>query len=140
MSTRLNPYLQRKDGDARAAIEFYASVFGGQPTIMTFADAGGMGMPEEEQHLLMHSDLVVNDSVAIMVADVPSSMTHDQGNLHISLSGDEADTLRSWFDGLAEGGTVDVPLEKAPWGDHYGQVKDKFGINWMFNIAEPAAG
>ncbi|GAA5152037.1 VOC family protein [Nocardioides marinquilinus] len=135
MATRLNPYLQRKDGDAREVIEFYASVFGGEPNVMSFADVGGMGMPEDQQHLVMHSDLMVSDGVAIMVADVPPGMTHDQGNLHISLSGDDEATLRGWFEALADGGSIDVPLEQAPWGDHFGQVKDRYGYNWLVNIA-----
>ena len=58
-----------------------------------------------------------------------------------SLSGDDETTLRGWWDGLAAEGTVTLPLEKAPWGDSFGQLTDKFGLAWMFNIAgTPAEG
>ena len=56
-------------------------------------------------------------------------------NVTISLSGDDAESLRSRFEGLAEGGTVDMPLEKQVWGDEFGQLTDRFGIGWLVNIA-----
>lgn len=138
MTTRLNPYLTF-DGDARSAMEFYASVLGGDLNVMAFADMGGMGMPEDKQHLVMHSDLTVNDGVMLMGSDAFD--TQEISNGTVSLSGDDGDTLRAWFAGLAEGGTVVVPLEVAPWGDPYGQLTDKFGITWMVNIGgeDPAA-
>lgn len=42
--------------------------------------------------------------------------------------------LRGYFEKLASGGMVGMPLEKAPWGDTFGMLTDKFGINWMVNI------
>ncbi len=135
MTTRLNPYLTF-DGNARAAMEFYASVLGGDLNIMAFADMGGMGMPEDKQHLVMHSDLSVNDGVMLMGSDAFDTTAITNGT--VSLSGDDGDTLRAWFAGLAEGGTITVPLEVAPWGDPYGQLTDKFGIVWMVNIGGDA--
>ncbi len=135
MTTRLNPYLSL-GGNAREAMEFYASVFGGTLNVMTFADMGGMGMPEDQQDQVMHADLMVNDGVTLMGAD----MGEGTDNGAVSLSGDDDETLRGWFAGLAEGGEIVEPLEKAPWGDAFGQVTDKFGIRWMMNIAgTPAA-
>lgn len=52
----------------------------------------------------------------------------------IALTGDDADDLRGWFKALAEGGTIDVPLEQQPWGDEFGQLTDRFGIVWMVDI------
>ncbi len=65
-------------------------------------------------------------------------MPGDLTNGTVSLSGDDDAALRGWWDGLAAGGTVDMPLEQAPWGDHFGQLTDRFGIGWMFNIAGTA--
>ena len=135
MPARVNPYLQFR-GQAEEAMTFYQSVFGGDLNLMRFADMGGMGVPEAEQQQLMHSDLVVSDSIALMGADVPSTQPElDQYNVHLSLSGDDEPQLRGWFEKLAEGGSIDVPLEKAPWGDHFGQVKDRYGVNWLVSIA-----
>lgn len=137
MSTQLNPYLNFR-GQAREAMTFYQSVLGGQLDVTTFADMGGMGVPESEAAHVMHSGLSDSDAVQLMGADVPSHMEGDFVNGRISLSGDDATTLRRWFDGLAEGGTVNVPLEKAPWGDWFGDLTDRFGVSWMVNIAGSA--
>ena len=53
----------------------------------------------------------------------------------ISLSGDETEELRGYFEKLAEGGQIAVPLEQAPWGDYFGQLTDRYGVSWMVNIA-----
>ncbi|HCB03361.1 MAG TPA: VOC family protein [Nocardioides sp.] len=129
----LNPYLNF-DGNTRAAMEFYQSVFGGELNVMAFGD---MGMTEHEGQPLpadgvMHAQLTTDAGFTLMAADSPGEHTP---NGHISLSGDEDALLRGYWDRLSDGGHVDVPLEAAPWGDSFGQVKDKFGINWLVNIA-----
>ena len=139
MSTQLNPYLAFR-GQAREAMTFYHSVFGGQLEFMTFADQGGMGVTDDEADQIMHSSLSVSDSVQLMGSDVPSHMEGDLHNGRHALSGDDVDTLRGWFDGLAAGGKVEVPLEKAPWGDWFGDVTDKYGVGWMVNISGAAEG
>ena len=137
MTTQLNPYLNIR-GQAREAMTFYQSVLGVQIDVMTLADQGGMGVPDSESDQLMHSSLSVSDSVQLMGADVPSHMEGDFPNGRIALSGDDVDTLRAWFAGLSEDGTVNVPLEKAPWGDWFGDLTDKYGVSWMVNISGAA--
>jgi PhnB protein len=134
MTTQLNPYLGFR-GQAREAMTFYQSVLGGQLDVMTFADQGGMGMPDSETDQVMHSALTVSDTVLLMGSDVPSHMDGEIHNGRIALSGDDVDTLRAWFAGLSDGGTVNVPLEKAPWGDWFGDLDDKYGVGWMVNIS-----
>lgn len=134
MSTFLNPYLNFR-GQAREAMTFYHSVLGGQLDVMTFGEMGGMGVPESEAGQVMHSALTVSDSVLLMGSDVPSHMEGDYPNGQVSLSGDDDATLRGWFEGLSDGGTIGVPLEKAPWGDSFGQLTDRFGVSWLVNIS-----
>ena len=75
----------------------------------------------------------------LMAADTPDGMDYaPPAGISVSLSGDD-DTLRGYFDGLAEGGTITMPLEKQVWGDEFGMVLDKFGISWMVNISQPSA-
>jgi PhnB protein len=53
----------------------------------------------------------------------------------MSLSGDDETELAGYYERLSAGGTVLMPLEKAPWGDKFGMVTDKYGIQWMVNVA-----
>ena len=137
MSVVLNPYLNFKD-NAREVITFYQSVFGGELTISTFGDLGAPVEPDEKD-LVMHSDLVADNGLRIMAADTPSHMEYKPAaGFAVSLSGEDEATLQGYWDKLADGGTVGMPLEKAPWGDMFGMCTDKFGTPWLVNITAPA--
>jgi PhnB protein len=134
MTTRLNPYLSFRD-NARQAMDFYQSVFGGELTRATFAEFHASEDPTE-QDKVMHSMLVTDNGLTLMGADTPNSMDFTPGsNGTVSLSGDDEAELRGYWEKLADGGDVSVPLEKAPWGDTFGMCVDKFGVSWMVNIA-----
>jgi PhnB protein len=136
----LNPYLSFRD-TARAAMDFYQSVFGGELTRATFGEYHASEDPSEQEKI-MHSQLVTDGGITLMGADTPNNMDLAKGtNYSISLSGDDEAELRGYWDKLADGGMVTVPLEKAPWGDTFGMCVDKFGVAWMVNIAgaPPAA-
>ena len=60
-----------------------------------------------------------------------------RGNGQISISGDDSDQLKDYWDKLADGADVEVPLDRQPWGDHHGHLVDKYGVLWMVNIAGP---
>jgi PhnB protein len=131
MSILLNPYLHF-DGVARDAVTFYQSVFGGELALNTF---GEMGLEGEQAEQLMHAQLEAPGGLVIMAADTPPGETLTQGStVTLSLSGDDDATLRGWFEKLADGGQVHVPLEKQMWGDVFGQLADKYGVTWMVNI------
>lgn len=137
MTTKLTPYLNFREG-TRAAMEFYRSVFGGDLTVNTFAETPGMGLGAAEQDKVMHSALVGGPDMTLMAADVPDVMEVGT-NGTLTLSGDDEATLRGYWDKLSAGGTVGVPLEKAPWGDSFGMCTDRFGVAWMVNIAGPGS-
>lgn len=133
MASRLNPYISFKD-NAKEAMDFYTEVFGGTLNSNTF---GEFGMPESpDADKIMHAMLETPSGYTLMASDTPEGMTYNPGDtVTLSLSGDDAEELRGYWDKLAEGGTVGMPLEKQMWGDEYGQLVDKFGISWMVNIA-----
>ena len=134
MPVRLNPYLSFRD-TARQAMEFYHSVFGGELTLSTFAEFQASEDPGE-QDKIMHSMLETQDGLVLMAADPPNSMEYTQPvGVSVSLSGDDEGALRGYWDKLADGGTVVMPLERAPWGDTFGMCIDRFGITWMVNIS-----
>jgi PhnB protein len=141
MPTRLNPYLSFRD-NAREAMEFYKSVFGGELNVNTFADFNASQDPSESDKV-MHSQLEAPNSILLMGADTPNSMEFQEGsNGSISLSGDDESELRGYYDKLSADGTVMMPLDKASWGDFFGMCMDRFGVRWLVNIssAESAAG
>lgn len=130
MASRLNPYLGFKD-NARAAMEFYRDVFGGELALNTF---GEFGMPEAAD-LIMHSMLETPAGFTLMASDCPPGMDYTAPTTMISLSGDDADELRGYWDKLTAGGSVEMPLEKQVWGDEFGMCHDKYGVPWCVNIA-----
>jgi PhnB protein len=133
MASRLNPYISF-DNSARQAMEFYRDVFGGNLTMNTFGEFGQADSPDADK--IMHSQLETDMGFTLMASDTPAGMQRNPGDtITISLSGDDADSLRGYWEKLSDGGTVTMPLEKQMWGDEFGMCTDKFGISWMVNIA-----
>ena len=133
----VNPYLFF-DGNAKEAMEFYAEVFGAELHTMGYDDMQGESeVPVDNAGRLMHADLWVG-SLRVLASDSPVGFDRTTfGNPELCINADagEETEARKWFDGLSAGGTVKQPLEKMFWGDHFGQLVDKFGVQWMVNIA-----
>lgn len=135
MSSRLNPYIQFGD-NAREAMEFYRDVFGGDLSMSTFANFGDPG--EAPPDGIMHAMLLTDAGYTIMAADTPPGMDRSpDSHITISISGDDADVLRGYFERLSEGGSVSVPLALQMWGDEFGMCEDRFGVGWLVNISQP---
>lgn len=134
MPTRLNPYVNFR-GQAREALTFYQNALGGEVTINTFEDFGASADPADKDQV-MHGQLESPTGLTLMVSDTPSSMELTAGNnISVSLSGEDEDELRGYWDKLAVGAQNTMGLNTAPWGDTFGMLTDKFGINWLVNIA-----
>ena len=137
MASRLNPYISFED-DARQAMEFYQSVFGGTLALSTFGEFGQADSPVADK--IMHGILETDNGFTIMAADTPPGMDRNPGDtITVSLSGDDADELRGYWDKLSSSGKVSMPLEKQVWGDEFGMCVDQFGIPWMVNITAAQA-
>jgi PhnB protein len=137
MASRLNPYLNF-NGNARQALEFYATVFGGTLTLSTFAEFGAADSPDADR--IMHGALETEAGYTIMGADVTSDMEyHPIAGFSVSLSGDDTDALRGYWEKLSASGTATMPLQKQVWGDEFGMCVDGFGVPWLVNISQPQA-
>lgn len=125
--TGLTPYLHL-DGDARAALTFYRDVFGGELVLHSFADFGRDDGPADA---IAHG--ILQGSVALFASDVaPGDEPLALRGILFSLLGTaEPAELERWFAALAEGGEVVDALTLKPWGDHDGQVRDRFGVTWL---------
>lgn len=133
MNTILNPYINF-NGNARDAMTFYESVFGGNLTIRSFKDMGQSAAVADDSKI-MHSDLRSDNGMVLMAADdVGDAKSKTGNNCSVSLSGDNAEELTGYYNKLSEGGVILQPLSQAPWGDSFGMFTDKFSVLWLVNI------
>jgi PhnB protein len=133
MNTQFSPHIGFKS-NARQAMEFYQTVFGGKLILNTFKEFHASQDPSEDDKI-MHAELIADNGFSLMAADTPDRMEFRPGtNFGLTLSGDNQAELSAWFMELSAGGMVTMPLEKSPWGDTFGMCIDKFGVTWMVNI------
>jgi len=135
---KLDPYLFF-GGNCREAMEFYTSVFGGELTLTTFGDgppdahADPKANSEEMKSRIMHARL--EGPLVILASDNPGNDEPvNSGQFSLSITGSDSEALTGYFNELAENGKVTAPLTKQFWGDVFGMVTDRFGINWMVSI------
>jgi PhnB protein len=130
----LSPYLNF-NGNCAEAMQFYQSIFGGKLDMQRFGDTPEMPVPEAQKDKVIHATLT-NDVLSFMASDGrPDQPVIFGDSVHMSLAGKDEVMLTKYFNGLAEGGKIDMPLAKQFWGDIFGMVTDKFGIHWMVNIS-----
>ncbi|MFC4140034.1 MULTISPECIES: VOC family protein [unclassified Microbacterium] len=133
----LNPYLSFRD-NAREAMTFYQSVLGGKLDLVEFSS---FPMPHDaaDANKIMHSWLETDDGMVLAGSDTPAGMEYQEPRgISVSMSTDDGARAQAIWDGLADGGTVDIPFDGAPWGGRFGMITDRYGVSWM--ITENAAG
>lgn len=134
----LDPYIFFQ-GNAREAMEFYKSVFGGELTMQTMGEVPEGAeerkmITEENKDQIMHAALRGGD-IALYGSDSPKASAK-AAKVELSLGGSDEKRLTEIFNKLAEGGKTTMPLAKQFWGDTFGMVTDKFGVDWMVNITK----
>lgn len=134
----INPYIHF-NGNAEEAFTLYKSVFGGEfDRIVRYKDMAGpdQTVPENDGKRIMHIALPIGTSNLLMGSDVMESMdqVNEKDNRHtISISAASREEADHLFNGLAAGGSIEMPIADAPWGSYFGMLTDKFGIEWMVN-------
>lgn len=131
--SNLTPYLHLP-GTAREALTFYGEVFGCGVQLYTFADFGRDDGPVDA---IAHGFLT-DTRVVLFASDTAGDEPPFRAEgLMLSLLGTApAATLREWFAGLSQGGTVVDDLLKRPWGDFDGQVVDRYGLHWLIGFRD----
>ncbi len=135
--TTINTYLFF-NGECEEAFRFYQSVFGGEiPYMGRYKDMppseDGKVSPEDAEKI-MHVSLPISKETMLMGSDVGGDWTtsHQTGNnFSISVSTDNREEADRLFNELSDGGNVKMPMNVTFWGDYFGMLTDKFGINWM---------
>lgn len=132
-----SPYINFQ-GKAREAMQFYQNAIGGELDFVAF-DANGTPHPAQEGEAIMHAVLKA-DGATIMGSDgMPKYPAKVGENVAIALSGDDEKLLTRAFNELSVDGRVKQPLKVESWGDAFGYLEDKYGINWMININKSKA-
>ena len=122
-------------GDAREALTFYRSAFGGDLTVVTYKDAGNVQDPTAADQV-MFGQVATADGLRVMAYDVPSDLPWNQGEnaFFVSVRGETTDEITGYWERLAEGATVLRPLGAAQWAPLYGMLRDRFGVTWVLDV------
>jgi len=141
MSLELIPYLIM-DGNAQEAINFYekaldAKVLFSQTYGQVGEDSEGK-IPSDAKNLIMHATIQIGESV-LMLSDTYPGYPFQSGNqVTICISTNEIEISKRFFEGLSDGGEVELPLQDTGFSPCYGKVVDKFGV--LFQVFTHPAG
>jgi PhnB protein len=137
--SKLNPHLTY-NGQCEAAFQLYERCLGGK--IVTMLTWGNSPMadqvPADWRVKIVHATLAVGESV-LYGADVLPEQYHPPSGIHLVLGLDDPAEAERIFEGLSEGGTVQMPLQKTFWAVRFGTLLDRFGISWEINCESPRA-
>ena len=135
MSVNVTNHLNFR-GDARAALEFYQSVFGGEIVIVTYKDAHNVQEPAEADQV-MWGQVAAPNGFRVMAYDVPSRTPWDPGKnaFFASVRGNSAGEISELWGKLSAGATIAQPLAPSGWAPLYGMLTDRFGITWVLDVA-----
>jgi PhnB protein len=122
-------------GDARAALGFYHTVFGGDQMLITYADAHAAQTPAEADQIIW-GQVRSTDGFHVMAYDVPSAVAWNPGEIpfFVSVRGDDAGQLTTLWDKLSQGGTIKQPFGPSGFSPLYGMVTDPFGVTWVVDL------
>lgn len=136
----LVPYLFFK-GQAKEAMEFYKTVFGGELTMQTLGESpkevlDEMKVEESRYGEIMHARL--HGGTFDLLGSDSQMASGQSAKVELSINGPSADEagMKAIFEKLADGGKVRMPLSKQFWGDTFGMLTDKYGVDWMMNIGD----
>jgi PhnB protein len=137
-------------GDARAALEFYATVFGGQVTIATY---GGFGMPKDAPGAdnVVFGQVETEDGFRVMAYDIPgqsggsasaagstrreNGVTVTDQPFFVSVRGETLDEVEAYWQKLSVGASIVEPLAASTWSPGFGMLTDGFGVTWILDVA-----
>jgi PhnB protein len=137
-------------GDARAALEFYQSVFGGHLVVTSYGD---FGMPKDAPGAdsVVFGQVATADGFRVLAYDIPgqtggspdnAGSTHRENGVTItdqpffvSVEGDSLDEVQGYWDKLSAGASIVEPLAASAWSAGFGMLTDRFGVTWILGVA-----
>ncbi|MEX2299978.1 MAG: glyoxalase/bleomycin resistance/extradiol dioxygenase family protein [Bryobacterales bacterium] len=131
----VSPYIAFK-GNCREAMEFYKDALGAEVLfVQTVGESPmtDMGPPEN----IMHCTMKIGDSTVMACDDPRPEAAAGDGNISLAIGLNDTARAKQFFENLAKGGAVIMPLQKTFWAEAFGMVTDKFGVKWMVNCDAP---
>ncbi|QPZ38345.1 VOC family protein [Paramicrobacterium chengjingii] len=134
MTVNVTPHLNFR-GQARAALEFYQSVFGGSLAVITYTDAQSVTAVDEADQV-MWGQVESDAGFRVMAYDVPGHTQYEPGTIpvFVSVRGTDAVEITRYWNALATGATVIAPLAASQWAPLYGMLTDTFGVTWVLDV------
>ena len=123
------------DGRAEEAINFYKKSIGAEVTmLMKFKESPDKSqIPPGADDKVMHAVFKVGDT-PIMISDGMNNGAPKFDGFALSVSANDAPQAQKYFNALAEGGAVTMPLAETFFSKAFGMVTDKFGVHWMVGV------
>ena len=134
------PYLNF-DGTAKEAFTRYQEIFGGELIVLGMdAVPGGDPVPEGFEGRTIHAALKLDGGGLLMASDTAPGQAPAPQGLYVNYMAADADTARTVFDALVEGGSVEQPMEETFFSPAFGVGTDRWGTPWMISVVtEPPA-
>ncbi|WP_145202321.1 VOC family protein [Sphingobium sp. B2] len=122
-------------GQARAALDFYKQVFGGEQMLMTYGAMGQPQLADSPDHVIW-GQVISDDGFQIMAFDVRAGQDYDAGAnaFYVSLRGSSIDEIHQRWNALAMGATILQPIGPSAWSPLYGMLTDRFGVTWIVEV------
>lgn len=134
--TQLVAYLQFQ-GQCREALTFYRECLGGELTLQKVGESPmAAQMPSEAAANILHGALTRNGTIIVMGSDMMGSRLKPGNSVALCLNCSSDQEIYDCFDKLSAGGQVVMPLHQSFWGGTYGELTDKYGIQWLFNYTK----
>ena len=130
--TILNPYIAFT-GECEEALNFYADCFNGKVTNVSRYEGSGMECADDFKQKLMHGRVEFGNNVIMGSDHSPKEQGERGKDISLSIGMDDSDAMEVIYNKVANGGTVTFLLQQTFWAVKFGMLKDKYGINWMFN-------
>ncbi|MCM2325346.1 MAG: VOC family protein [Candidatus Woesearchaeota archaeon] len=133
------------NGNAQEAFEFYRSVFGGEfEKVIHLKDLASPEFPvaENDADKILYIALPIGKN-RLIANDIPESMgkvNENENRSKISISAESREEADRLFNGLSEGGNIEMPINDSPWGSYFGMFRDKFGIEWVVEFDPGSKG
>ncbi len=138
-NTTLTSYLFFS-GRCAEALEFYREELGATIDFVMRFDESPAPVPEGMlqagfEKKIMHASLRIGSSM-LMASDGCDDKSKFDGFRMVLTASDEAEAHR-YFESLAKGGKIDMPLTATFWSPCYGMVTDRFQVGWMVMVSGP---